>query len=119
MERKICSNWGYPDRRRIHNLKYFTWIEQQQKSLEELNDQWNDFPEFWDRIHGQVDEIDRLIEAFNRKNRGAQNPVVQDSIGIRYFQIEALINHKSLGGLYIFYFGQLPGQKLKKAKLFF
>ena len=25
----------YPDRRRIHNLKYFTWIEQQGKSLED------------------------------------------------------------------------------------
>ncbi len=58
---------GYPDRRRIHNLKYFTWIEQQKKSLEELNAQWDDFPDFWDRIHRQVDEMDRLIEAFNER----------------------------------------------------
>ena len=57
----------YPDRRRIHNLKYFTWIEQQGKSLEELNAQWADFPDFWDRIHQQADEIDRLIEAFNER----------------------------------------------------
>lgn len=57
----------YPDRKRVHNLKYFTWIEQQQKSLAELNDQWDDYPDFWDRIHGQAAEIDRLIEAFNER----------------------------------------------------
>jgi cysteine synthase len=55
------------DRRRIHNLKYFTWIEQQMKSIEELNRQWNDFPDFWDRIHRQVEEIDQLIKAFNER----------------------------------------------------
>lgn len=57
----------YPDRKRIHNLKYFTWIEQQMKSIEELNRQWNDFPDFWDRIHRQVEEIDQLIKAFNER----------------------------------------------------
>ena len=57
----------YPDRKRVHNLKYFTWIEQQQKSLAELNDQWDDYPDFWDRIHRQAAEIDRLIEAFNER----------------------------------------------------
>ncbi len=57
----------YPDRKRVHNLKYFTWIEQQQKSLTELNDQWDDYPDFWDRIHGQAAEIDSLIKAFNER----------------------------------------------------
>jgi cysteine synthase A len=55
----------YYDKRRIHNLKYFTWIEQQGKDLAELNAQWYDFPDYWDRIHHQVDEIDSLIEQFN------------------------------------------------------
>lgn len=58
---------SYYDRRQIHNLKYFTWIEQQGKELDELNAQWYDFPEHWDSIHGQVDEIDRLIEQFNEQ----------------------------------------------------
>jgi cysteine synthase A len=57
----------YPDRRRIHNLKYFTWVEHEGKSLEELNAQWTDFPDFWNRIHQQADEIDRLIQAFNER----------------------------------------------------
>ena len=56
----------YWDRRRIHNLKYYTWIEQMGKSVEELQAQWYDWPEYWDRIHRQVDEIDTLIEEFNR-----------------------------------------------------
>ena len=58
---------GHPDRKRIHNLKYFTWIEQQKKSLAELNAQWEEVPDFWDRIHQQVKEIDRLITAFNEQ----------------------------------------------------
>ena len=31
---------GYWDRKRIHNLKYFTWVEQQGKVVEELDAQW-------------------------------------------------------------------------------
>ena len=63
----------YSDRRRIHNLKYFTWIEQQKKSLEELNTQWDDFPDFWGRIHKQVEEMDRLIEDFNERTGVLKN----------------------------------------------
>jgi hypothetical protein len=57
----------YYDKRRVHNLKYFTWIEQQGKMLTELNDQWVNFPEYWKRIHDQVSEIDRLIDQFNER----------------------------------------------------
>lgn len=53
-------------RRRIHNLKYYTWVEQQGKSVEELDSQWDD-PDYWTRIQGQVGEIDRLIVEFNTK----------------------------------------------------
>jgi len=56
----------YWDRRRIHNLKYFTWIEQQGKDLEELKAQWYD-RDYWKGVHGQVEEIDALIEAFNER----------------------------------------------------
>ncbi|MFQ5584980.1 MAG: pyridoxal-phosphate dependent enzyme, partial [Calditrichia bacterium] len=58
---------SYYDRRRIHNLKYFTWIEQQGRELDELNAQWYDYPDYWERIQGQVEEIDALIEEFNKK----------------------------------------------------
>jgi hypothetical protein len=58
---------SYHDKRRIHNLKYFTWIEQQGKELSELESQWYDFPEYWERLHRQVDEIDDLIDQFNQR----------------------------------------------------
>lgn len=57
---------SYYDRKRIHNLKYFTWVEQQGKSYEEIQAQWYD-PDYWTRVHGLADEIDRLIEEFNEE----------------------------------------------------
>jgi cysteine synthase len=53
-------------RRRIHNLKYYTWVEQQGKSVQELDAQWDD-PGYWTRIQGQVNDIDRLIVEFNAR----------------------------------------------------
>ncbi len=57
---------GYKDRKRIHNLKYYTWVEQQGKTYEEIMDQWYD-PEYWTKIQTQQPEIDALIEEFNHK----------------------------------------------------
>jgi cysteine synthase len=54
----------YPERKRIHNLKYYTWVEQQGKAIEELNAQWSD-PSYWTSIQGQAEKIDALIEEFN------------------------------------------------------
>jgi hypothetical protein len=56
----------YPDRKRVHNLKYFTWVEQQGKTYEEIQAQWYQ-PDYWTSIQGQVGEIDELIEAFNAR----------------------------------------------------
>jgi hypothetical protein len=54
-------------KKRIHNLKYYTWIEQQGKNLEELNAQWYDNENYWGTIHKQASQIDSLIELFNQK----------------------------------------------------
>jgi cysteine synthase len=56
---------NYPARKRIHNLKYYTWVEQQGKTYQEIQSQWYD-SNYWNRIHGQVGEIDALIDQFNR-----------------------------------------------------
>lgn len=56
---------SYLDRKRIHNLKYYTWVEQQGKTSEELNAQWYD-RDYWKSIHRMADVIDAKIEAFNR-----------------------------------------------------
>jgi len=61
----------YPDRKRIHNLKYFTWVEQQGKDVQELEAQWYD-PHYWTRIQNLLPELDARIEEFNeRVRRGA------------------------------------------------
>jgi len=54
----------YAERRRVHNLKYFTWVEQQGKKYEEIQAQWYD-GEYWTRIQKLAPEIDALIEEFN------------------------------------------------------
>ncbi|HEY69388.1 MAG TPA: pyridoxal-phosphate dependent enzyme [Anaerolineae bacterium] len=56
----------YTDRRRVHNLKYFTWVEQQGKTFEEIQEQWYE-PDYWTTIQGQIGEIDALIESFNEE----------------------------------------------------
>ena len=52
------------DRRRIHNLKYYTWVEQQGKTYEEILAQWED-ADYWTQVQRQVSEIDALIQKFN------------------------------------------------------
>jgi cysteine synthase len=53
------------DKRRVHNLKYFTWVEQQGKTYPEILAQRED-PAYWTHVQEQVPAIDALIEEFNR-----------------------------------------------------
>jgi hypothetical protein len=54
----------HPDRRRVHNLKYYTWVEQQGKTYEEIQAMWNEH-DYWTSVQKQADEIDALIDEFN------------------------------------------------------
>ena len=56
---------SYADRKALHNFKYFTWVEQQGRSAEDLRRLWE--PDFWDEMFAQeqVDEWDRQIDEFN------------------------------------------------------
>lgn len=56
---------GYWDRKRVHNLKYYTWIEQQGLNVEELNDQWYDHDNYWYNTFAQAQDMDELIKEFN------------------------------------------------------
>ena len=60
---------GYYDRLRIHNLKYYTWVEQQGKTYEELNRQWYD-REYWKELPKLTPKIDKLITDFNTMIKG-------------------------------------------------
>ena len=57
---------NYYEKKRIHNLKYFTWIEQQGKTVEELNAQWYD-NNYWKSQYAKVDEWDQEIMEFNER----------------------------------------------------
>ena len=57
----------YPERKRVHNLKYFTWVEQQGKETVELNAQWEQ-NSFWTGVQGQMAEMDALIDEFNGRS---------------------------------------------------
>lgn len=58
---------GYYDRKTIHNLKYYTWVEQQGKTSEELNALWYDNENTWKAVENQASEIDALINEFNER----------------------------------------------------
>ena len=54
----------YTDRRRVHQLKYFTWVEQQGRTYEEIQAQWYE-KNYWTDFQKQIPEMDALIEEFN------------------------------------------------------
>ncbi|MEG0779430.1 MAG: pyridoxal-5-phosphate-dependent protein subunit beta [Oscillospiraceae bacterium] len=55
----------YTERKRIHNLKYYTWVEQQARDVKDLNALWYDTANTWDAVHAQVKDLDALIADFN------------------------------------------------------
>ena len=54
----------YMDQKTVHNLKYFTWREQQEKEVEDLDQLWYD-REIWHKVFKQPARWDELIEEFN------------------------------------------------------
>ena len=56
---------NYVQRKRVHNLKYYTWVEQQGKTTEELNALWYDTEGTWDAVHKQAAQLDEMINEFN------------------------------------------------------
>jgi cysteine synthase A len=56
---------SFRDRKALHNFKYFTWVEQQQRDVEDLRQLWE--PDFWEETWQQVHQWDELIQAFNAR----------------------------------------------------
>ena len=55
----------YHDRKTLHNFKYFTWVEQQGRTVAELNRLWD--RDFWSEIYHVAAHWDRRIEEFNQR----------------------------------------------------
>jgi cysteine synthase A len=66
----------YVERKAIHNLKYFTWVEQQGKTVEDLNALWH--PAFWRDLQAQLPEWDAAIAAFNH-DTGVLDAIKRDA----------------------------------------
>lgn len=58
---------NYRERKAVHNLKYFTWVEQQQKDPRELDQLWYDRT-VWDTMFNQIHRWDELIMEFNERS---------------------------------------------------
>jgi len=58
---------NHNDRKNVHNLKYYTWIEQQMFNVDELNRQWYDCERYWGEIQALTPKIDELITQFNER----------------------------------------------------
>jgi len=56
----------HPTRKRVHNLKYYTWVEQQGRTYDEIQAQWYD-ERYWTSIPESVGKLDQLITEFNRR----------------------------------------------------
>jgi cysteine synthase A len=57
---------SYYDRKAVHNLKYYTWVEQQGKTYDEIVAQWED-DSYWTDIVTHTEELDELIRSFNKQ----------------------------------------------------
>ncbi|MBL8968622.1 MAG: pyridoxal-5-phosphate-dependent protein subunit beta, partial [Spirochaetaceae bacterium] len=55
------------DKRRVHQLKYFTWVEQLGKDVAELRAQWDDYRGYWGGLRSELGALDGMIEDFNRE----------------------------------------------------
>lgn len=63
-------------RERWHNLKYYTWIEQQGKTLEELNAQKEQA--YWEEHQRKVKEMDKMLEQYREEHKATLRKVWLD-----------------------------------------
>jgi hypothetical protein len=57
----------YNERKRIHHLKYYTWVEQQGRSSQELDDLWYAQDKTFEAVQNLTDDVNALIDDFNDK----------------------------------------------------
>ena len=56
---------GYQDRKQLHNFKYFTWIEQQERDVDDLRRLWD--RDFWPEMFAEAEGWDARITEFNER----------------------------------------------------
>lgn len=63
------------NRLRWHNLKYYTWVEQQGKSVEDLDKML--YQEFWEEEANKVYEYNEKIEKYRKDNKKALETILE------------------------------------------
>ena len=63
---------GHVDRKRVFNLGYYTWVEQQGVSVEDFDRRKNQ--DFWRSLVDSIPAWDRLIQDFNAEVGGRNSP---------------------------------------------
>lgn len=61
------------NKKRWHNLKYYTWVEQQDKNVKELNQQKSQ--KYWERKSEEVHKINNLIDQYKEENKEELNKI--------------------------------------------
>ena len=62
----LMEELTHPAKKRVHNLKYYTWVEQQGKTYDEIQAQWYD-DSYWTSIPETAGKLDELITEFNQR----------------------------------------------------
>jgi cysteine synthase A len=62
----LMEELSHPARKRVHSLKYYTWVEQQGKTYAEIQEQWHD-DTYWTNIPKVAPKLDELIVEFNAR----------------------------------------------------
>jgi cysteine synthase A len=62
----LIEELSYPAKKRVHSLKYYTWVEQQGRTYEEIQKQWYD-DDYWADIPTVAGQLDELIREFNAR----------------------------------------------------
>ena len=62
----LMEELSHPARKRVHSLKYYTWVEQQGKTYAEIQEQWQN-DEYWTGIPKLAPKLDELIVEFNAR----------------------------------------------------
>lgn len=62
----LMEELSHPARKRVHSLKYYTWVEQQGKTYAEIQEQWHD-DDYWTNIPKVAPKLDELIVEFNAR----------------------------------------------------
>ncbi|MCK6533792.1 MAG: pyridoxal-phosphate dependent enzyme [Polyangiaceae bacterium] len=62
----LMEELSHPAKKRVHSLKYYTWVEQQGKTYAEIQEQWHD-DDYWTNIPKVAPKLDELIVEFNAR----------------------------------------------------